>query len=299
MAFIVEPQVEEYAEAYTTPDGDLFERLAEETRAKTTAPQMMVGRIEGRFLATLVALSGARRILEFGTFTGYSSISMASALPADGKVITLDVDPEATAIARRYMDESGHGDKIEIRLGPALETLQDVEGPFDLIFIDADKPNYVNYYEAALPLLADDGLVIADNVLWSGRVVEDDGDESTRAIKEFNEHVRADDRVVSVMLTVRDGMTLIRKAAESFPEPCKNRPILLVSRGLIFCDLRGGLRPGCIGACLRWPRRCSSSCSPGRLQASARPPRAGALDGSRPRCSTRLPSAAVRPSGSS
>jgi caffeoyl-CoA O-methyltransferase len=211
VAFIVEPQVEEYAEAHTTPDGELFERLAEETRAKTTAPQMMVGRIEGRFLATLVALSGARRILEFGTFTGYSSISMASALPPDGQVITLDVDPEATAIARRYMDESGHGDKIEVRLGPALETLQDVAGPFDLVFIDADKPNYVNYYEAALPLLADDGLLIADNVLWSGRVVGDDGDESTRAIKEFNEHVRADDRVVSVMLTVRDGMTLVRK----------------------------------------------------------------------------------------
>ncbi len=211
MAFIVDPKIEEYAEAHTTPDGELFERLAEETRAKTTAPQMMVGRIEGRFLATLVALSGARRILEFGTFTGYSSISMASALPPDGKVITLDVDPEATAIARRYMDESGHGDKIEIRLGPALETLQDVAGPFDLVFIDADKPNYVNYYEAALPLLADDGLLIADNVLWSGRVVEDDDDESTRAIKEFNEHVRADDRVVSVMLSVRDGMTLVRK----------------------------------------------------------------------------------------
>jgi caffeoyl-CoA O-methyltransferase len=211
VAFIVDPKIEEYAEAHTTPDGELFERLAEETRAETTAPQMMVGRIEGGFLATLVALSGARRILEFGTFTGYSSISMASALPPDGKVITLDVDPEATAIARRYMDESGHGDKIEIRLGPALETLQDVAGPFDLVFIDADKPNYVNYYEAALPLLADDGLLIADNVLWSGRVVEDGDDESTRAIKEFNEHVRADGRVVSVMLTVRDGMTLVRK----------------------------------------------------------------------------------------
>jgi caffeoyl-CoA O-methyltransferase len=211
MSFIVDPKIEEYAEAHTTPDGELFERLAEETRAKTTAPQMMVGRIEGRFLATLVALSGAHRILEFGTFTGYSSISMASALPPDGKVLTLDVDPEATAIARRYMDESGHGDKIEIRLGPALETLKDVAGPFDVVFIDADKENYVNYYEAGLPLLADDGLLIADNVLWSGRVVEDDGDESTRAIKEFNQHVRADERVVSVMLTVRDGMTLVRK----------------------------------------------------------------------------------------
>jgi len=211
VAFIVDEQVEGYAEEHTTPLGELFERLAEETRAKTSAPQMMVGRIEGRFLATLVRLSGARRILEFGTFTGYSSISMASALPADGRIITCDVDPEATAIARRYMDESGYGDKIEIRLGPALETIESLEGPFDLVFIDADKPNYRAYYEAALPLLAEDGLIIADNVLWSGRVVEEDGDESTRAIKDFNEHVRADSRVVSVMLTVRDGMTLVQK----------------------------------------------------------------------------------------
>ena len=211
MAFIVDEQVERYAGEHTTPLGELFERLAEETRAKTSAPQMMVGRIEGQFLATLVRLSGARRILEFGTFTGYSSISMASALPADGRIITCDVDPEATAIARRYMDESGYGDKVEIRLGPALETVETLEGPFDLVFIDADKPNYRAYYEAALPLLAEDGLIIADNVLWSGSVVEEDGDESTRAIKEFNEHVRADSRVVSVMLTVRDGMTLIQK----------------------------------------------------------------------------------------
>jgi len=211
MAFIVDEQVERYAEEHTAPLGELFERLAEETRAKTSAPQMMVGRIEGQFLATLVRLNGARRILEFGTFTGYSSISMASALPPDGQIVTCDVDPEATAIARRYMDESGHGDKIEIRLGSALETIETLEGPFDLVFIDADKPNYRAYYEAALPLLAEDGLIIADNVLWSGRVVEEDGDESTRAIKEFNEHVRADSRVVSVMLTVRDGMTLVQK----------------------------------------------------------------------------------------
>jgi caffeoyl-CoA O-methyltransferase len=211
MSFIVEAEVETYAEGHTTPDGELFERLAEETRARTTAPQMMVGRIEGQFLAMLVAQQKAKRILEIGTFTGYSAISMASALPADGELITCDVDPETTAIARRYMDESGHGDKIETRLGPALDTLATLDGPFDIVFIDADKPNYRNYYEAALPLLADDGLLIADNVLWSGRVVEADGDESTRAIKEFNEHVRADDRVLSVMLTVRDGMTLVRK----------------------------------------------------------------------------------------
>ena len=136
---------------------------------------------------------------------------MATALPDDGRIITCDVDPDATSIARRYMDESGHGDKIEIRLGPALETIETLDGPFDLVFIDADKPNYQSYYEAVLPKLADDGLLIADNVLWSGRVVEADGDESTQAIKSFNEHVKNDDRVVSVMLTVRDGMTLVRK----------------------------------------------------------------------------------------
>jgi predicted O-methyltransferase YrrM len=214
MAFIVNEQVELYAEEHTSALEelrDLFERLAAETREKTTAPQMMVGRIEGGFLASLVRLSGAKRILELGTFTGYSSIAMASALPPEGRIITCDVDPDATAIARRYMDESGHGEKIEIRLGPALETISTLEGPFDLVFIDADKPNYEAYYEAVLPILAENGLVIADNVLWSGRVVEDDGDESTQAIKSFNEHVKNDPRVVSVMLTVRDGMTLVQK----------------------------------------------------------------------------------------
>jgi caffeoyl-CoA O-methyltransferase len=211
MAFIVNEQVEEYAAEHTTQLDELFDRLDAETREKTTAPQMMVGRIEGGFLAALVRLTGAKRILELGTFTGYSSISMASALPSDGRIITCDVDPDATAIARRYMDESGHGDKIEIKLRPGLETIATLEGPFDIVFIDADKPNYEAYYEAVLPLLADNGLVIADNVLWSGRVVEPDGDESTQAIKAFNEHVRSDDRVVSVMLTVRDGMTLVQK----------------------------------------------------------------------------------------
>jgi len=211
MAFIVNEEVEDYAPEHTTRPDELFDRLAAETHEKTTAPQMMVGRIEGGFLAALVRLTGAKRILELGTFTGYSSIAMASALADDGRIVTCDVDPEATAIARRYMDESGHGDKIEIKLGPALDTIATLEGPFDLVFIDADKPNYQAYYEAVLPLLADNGLLIADNVLWSGRVVEPDGDDSTQAIKAFNEHVAGDDRVVSVMLTVRDGMTLVQK----------------------------------------------------------------------------------------
>ena len=210
MSFI-DPAVEAYAEAHTEPPGDVLERLAEETRAKTTVPQMMVGRIEGRFLAFLVFTLRARRVLEIGTFTGYSSICMASALPPDGRIVTVDVNVETTEIAQRYATEAGVVDRIDYQLGPATEILPALDGPFDLVFIDADKEGYVDYYEAALPKLAENGLMIADNVLWSGRVVDEDADGSTRAIQLFNEHVRADDRVESVMLTVRDGMTLIRR----------------------------------------------------------------------------------------
>jgi caffeoyl-CoA O-methyltransferase len=205
---LVEPRVDAYAEAHTTPSGELFERLAAETREKTEWPQMMVGEVEGRLLEFLVRLMRARRVLELGTFTGYSSLSMARGLAEGGRVITCDVDPETTAIARRYAEEAGLADRIEYRLGCALETIAELEGPFDLVFIDADKPNYRNYYEAVLPKLADDGLIVADNALRDGRVLEDDADEPMR---EFNDHVRNDPRVECVLLTVRDGMLLVRK----------------------------------------------------------------------------------------
>jgi caffeoyl-CoA O-methyltransferase len=209
----VDPRVEAYAEEHTTPDGELFERLAGETRDKTTAPEMMVGRIEGRFLGLLVGGMRARRVLELGTFTGYSSISMALALPPGGRVITCDVNEETTEIARRYADEAGVADRIDHRLGPGLETIAQLDGPFDLVFIDADKPNYINYYEATLPLLADGGLIVADNTLWSGRVVdEDDDDASVSAIRAFNDHVSEDPRVANVLLTVRDGMNMVWRA---------------------------------------------------------------------------------------
>jgi len=212
MAMIVDGRIEQYAQAHTTPVDPLFERLAAETREKTTAPQMMVGLLEGRFLEFLVRLKGAKSVVELGTFTGWSSISMASGLPPGGRIVTCDVDPETQAIARRYAEEAGVADRIDYRLGPGLETLETLDGPFDLVFIDADKPNYQNYYEAVLPKLADDGLIVVDNVLWGGRVVEDADDaDTTRAIREINDHIRNDERVVCVMLTVRDGMTLVRK----------------------------------------------------------------------------------------
>jgi predicted O-methyltransferase YrrM len=173
---------------------------------------MMVGRIEGRFLGVLVRSLRARRVLELGTFTGYSSISMALALPPGGRIMTCDVNEETNAIAARYAEEAGVADKIDFRLGPALETIAGLDGPFDLVFIDADKVNYVNYYEATLPLLADSGLMIVDNTLWSGSVADPDNhDESTNAIRALNDRVLEDERVENVLLTVRDGMNLVRR----------------------------------------------------------------------------------------
>jgi caffeoyl-CoA O-methyltransferase len=207
MSPYVPEEVEAYAERYTTARAELFDRLAEETRATQQAPQMMVGTIEGAFLSFLVTMTNAKRVLEVGTFTGWSSIAMAGALPPDGTLVTCDVNEETTAIARRYAEEAGVADRIEYRLGPAVETLATLEGPFDLAFIDADKGGYVDYYEAVLPMLSPRGVIAADNTLFG---LDGDGDNAT-AIARFNEHVRNDDRVEAVLLPFREGVTLIRR----------------------------------------------------------------------------------------
>ena len=208
----IDEAVEQYVDSHSSPNGELFERLAAETHEKSSAPQMMVGLVEGQFLGALVRSTGAKRILELGTFTGYSSISMAQALPAGGRVITCDVNEETTEIARRYAQEAGVAERIEYRTGPALDTISELDGEFDLIFIDADKPNYLNYYEATLPKLAQGGLMILDNTLWSGRVADPgDNEENTQAIRAINDRILQDDRVNNVLLTVRDGMNLVWK----------------------------------------------------------------------------------------
>lgn len=210
---VVDPDIERYTVAHSSVEPPALAELAEETRRSTKAPQMMVGPVEGRFLQTLVHLSGAERVLEIGMFTGYSALWMAAALPPDGRLITCEIDPEAEAVARRHIAASPYADRIEIRMGPALDTVAGLEGPFDFVFVDADKGNYRNYYEAVLPLLGERGVIAVDNVLWDAQVL-DDGDRSDDrlAIVEFNRHVRADPRVSCVMLTVRDGVTLIRRA---------------------------------------------------------------------------------------
>jgi len=209
MSFI-EPSVEEYAEQHSAPNAELFQRLAAETREKSDAPQMMVGLLEGQFLGLLVRLLQPKRVLEIGTFTGYSSISMALALSPDAHLITCDVNPETTEIARRYAQEAGVAARIEYRTAPGLESIEQLEGEFDLIFIDADKPNYVNYYEATLPKLTRRGVMILDNTLWSGRVADpSENDDNTNAIRAVNDRIRDDSRVQNVLLTVRDGMNMV------------------------------------------------------------------------------------------
>jgi caffeoyl-CoA O-methyltransferase len=208
---VADPRVEKYAAEHTTPEPPWFATLAEETRSATRAPTMMVGTLEGRLLTALVAMLRPRSVLEIGTFTGYSALSMAEALPADGRIVTCDISEEHLAIARRHVAASPYAGVIEIRSGPALETIATLPGPFDLVFIDADKTSYSAYFEATLAKLSPDGVILVDNVLWSGRVLDPAVvDPDTAAIKAFNDQVLADDRVEVVMLTVRDGVSLIR-----------------------------------------------------------------------------------------
>jgi caffeoyl-CoA O-methyltransferase len=208
MGRYVPDEIEEYAERYTSARWDVFDRLSSETEATQRNHGMMVGLLEGAFLNFLVSMTRARRILELGTFTGWSSIAMARALPPDGRLVTCDVNEETTAVARRYAEEAGVADRIEFRVGPGLETLATLDGPFDLAFIDADKEGYVDYYEAILPKLAPDGLMAADNTLFGS---DADNGEITQAITRFNEHVLHDDRVEAVLLPLREGVTLIRR----------------------------------------------------------------------------------------
>jgi predicted O-methyltransferase YrrM len=212
---LVSQAVEDYAAAHTTPAAAHLQALAEETRATLSSPGMLTGEVEGRFLELLVFALRPRLVLEIGTYSGYSALSMAAALPDGARIITCELKDEHADVAERHIAAAGLTDRIEVRRGPALDTIASLDGPFDLVFIDADKAGYLEYYEAVLPKLSEGGLVVVDNVLWSGRVADppsDDDAESTRALRAFNDHVAADERVVGVMLTVRDGITLVRRA---------------------------------------------------------------------------------------
>ena len=212
----IETHIYDYILANSLRDRDELKRLRQETRAMPMGG-MQISPDQGQFMGLLVELIGAKRIVEVGTFTGYSSIAMALALPADGRLIACDVSDEFTSIARRYWQEAGVADKIELRLGPAVATLDEMlaageAGCFDMAFIDADKENYDAYYERCLQLLRPGGLILIDNVLWGGRPADDNEQtESTVAIRALNAKIHADERVTASLLSIGDGLTLARK----------------------------------------------------------------------------------------
>ena len=205
MESLLRDGLDAYAAIHTGPVPEIYERLRVETLRDAEIPQMQVGTLVGRFLMLISRIVGAKRAVEVGTFTGYSSLCIAEGMQPGGELITCDIDEVTTAMAQRYWDEAEWGSRISLRLGPALETLATVEGPLDLAFIDADKVNYSNYWEAIVPKMRQGGVIIVDNVLWSGEVLNPK-EESAEAIHTLNERVVADTRVDHALLTLRDGL---------------------------------------------------------------------------------------------
>lgn len=212
MKSLVSAEIEAYAEAHSMSESDLCRALRDETVRTMERSRMLVGPLEGAFLKMIAGLVGARRILEIGMFTGYSALCFAEAIPEDGSVTTCEIDDTSAALARRYVSRSPHGRKITIRMGPALETMRGLTGPFDVIFIDADKANYVNYYRRAKDLLASGGVILIDNVLWDGDVLKQPPpDDNTAAIQALNRTVADDPDMQAVLVTLRDGILVVKK----------------------------------------------------------------------------------------
>ena len=208
------PALHAYVERFSVRDDGVLARLAAETAALGPIARMQIAPDEGALLTLLVRAIGARSAIEIGTFTGYSALCIARGLPADGRLVCCDVSEEWTAIGRRAWDAAEVADRIDLRIAPALETLAALpaDSSFDLAFIDADKPNYANYFDALLPKMRTNGAILVDNVLWDGRVVKSDADdENTVAIRAFNDKVASDAHVDTVMLPIADGLTLLRK----------------------------------------------------------------------------------------
>lgn len=203
--------MERYAHAHTTRPSDLLEELERETKKCVPMSQMLTGSVEGTLLRMLVRISGAKKVVDVGTYTGYSALMMAEGLPPDGELITCEVSKDHAELALRFIARSPRANQIRLRLGHALDTLREIpSGSTDFVFIDADKSSYSDYYEESLRIIRHGGLIAVDNVFWSGKVLNP-GDEDSLAIVEFNELVKNDERVEKVMLSIRDGVYLIRK----------------------------------------------------------------------------------------
>jgi len=207
----INPSLEAYVAKHTEKEPELLQKLARETNLKVLQPRMLSGAYQGRLLALLAKLVSPKRILEIGTYTGYSALCLAEGLQTDGRIDTIDKDEELTDIQRSYFDASGFGKNIVQHLGNAAEIIPSLKGTFDFVFIDADKEQYPRYFDLIVDRVRSGGLIIADNVLWSGKVTEDAVDQATASLQIFNNKVALDNRVETVVLPVRDGLTLLRK----------------------------------------------------------------------------------------
>lgn len=205
--------IEAYAEKITQDEPELLYRLSRETYQKVLRARMISGHLQGRVLSMIAKLTQPQHILEVGTYTGYSALCLAEGLAKDGQLHTLDKNEELFDLQHKYFSQSAYADQIHQHLGDALEIIPTLEGPFDLVFLDADKKNYINYYNLLLPKLKSGGLLITDNVLWYGKVTQPTkkGDKDTALLKEFNQMLHDDDRVENVLLPIRDGILLTRK----------------------------------------------------------------------------------------
>lgn len=208
-------KIEQYVESFTREEGSVLAELNRETYAKVMTPRMLSGHLQGQTLRLFSQMINPKNILEVGTYTGYSALCMVDGLQPGGKLITIDVNEELHEMVQRYIDKAGRSEQIEALVGNALEVIPELNYQFDLVFIDADKENYSNYYDLVFDKLSVGGYIIADNVLWSGKVLEDDADldKDTVALKEYARKLKADDRVETVMLPIRDGLLVARKLA--------------------------------------------------------------------------------------
>ncbi|MFO0357315.1 MAG: O-methyltransferase [Sphingobacteriaceae bacterium] len=209
----IEKAIQFYSENHSQDESELLKKLNRETFLKVPQPRMLSGHLQGRFLSFISKLISPNRILEIGTYTGYSALCLAEGLAENGKLMTIDPNEETNFFAKKFFSESNYSDKIELLQGQALTIIPQLNDVFDLVFIDADKKNYQNYYDAVITKVRKGGLIIADNVLWSGKVVEEVGkmDADTKLIHSFNEFVSKDERVESLLLPVRDGLMILRK----------------------------------------------------------------------------------------
>lgn len=207
------PAYEQYAVEHTSPETDLMQQLIRETHLAVTTPGMLSGLLQGRLLQMLSHMIQPELILEVGTFTGYSAIYLASGLAPGGKLHTVDNNPEVAHIAKKYISESGYEDRIVTHQGDAMQVIPTLQGPFDLVFIDADKENYLNYYLTVLPMVRKGGFILTDNVLWYGKVLNENAltDKETRGIVAFNSFIKEDTSVEHLLLPVRDGLMMVRK----------------------------------------------------------------------------------------